>query len=356
MPSLMTPFSTMEAVSNFSSVVTASSFAKDLVAFESTKIPRKSKQVEPQLKPQAESTVLHTEPTDTALIATVQGMMANHGAGNIPHGHMHHHHLDAVPTRLAPMHPSAHQAAVGMALPPGVSIPPSMDASILLTSERALSLLRQLTPPQVQAALFEFVDAMQANGDRVRNVQAYLVGVIKKYIQALEKDPNRGITVQDHHDSLGPNIAAGDEMAPLVKTSLNKLIDSGFCSPGEISDKVMTKLNMLGEKNALLAINEISGCQRDKIRNFSSYFLGILNRYLKGEELPRQHRISRSANRHDRSRDRRSSVSLLICGAIVGYLLNPIANYIKSPSCGKPYQSHNLFHLSHLPIFPLCNL
>jgi hypothetical protein len=42
---------------------------------------------------------------------------------------------------------------------------------------------------------------------------------------------------------------------------------------------------MLNEKDALHAIEELSSVQRKSIRNFSSYFMGILNRYMRGEPV-----------------------------------------------------------------------
>ena len=50
---------------------------------------------------------------------------------------------------------------------------------------------------------------------------------------------------------------------------------------------------MLSEHDALLAINEISSVPRATIRNFSSYFMGILNRYMRGEETPQKHKNGR---------------------------------------------------------------
>merc|ERR1719174_1911332 len=65
-----------------------------------------------------------------------------------------------------------------------------MDLSILIKSDRALTLLRELSPSQINAALLEFVEAMKMKGERVRNSQAYLVGVIKRYITFVHaKDP-----------------------------------------------------------------------------------------------------------------------------------------------------------------------
>ncbi len=53
---------------------------------------------------------------------------------------------------------------------------------------------------------------------------------------------------------------------------------------------------MLSEHDALLAINEIASVPRATIRNFSSYFMGILNRYMRGEETPQKYRTGRFGN------------------------------------------------------------
>ena len=57
----------------------------------------------------------------------------------------------------------------------------------------------------------------------------------------------------------------------------------GFCSQEEMNDKVKSKIRMLSEKDALFAIDELSSVERGQIRNFSSYFMGILNRYMRGD-------------------------------------------------------------------------
>lgn len=53
-----------------------------------------------------------------------------------------------------------------------------------------------------------------------------------------------------------------------------------------MNDKVKSKIRMLPEKDALIAVDELSSVERDQIRNFGSYFMGILNRYMRGERGP----------------------------------------------------------------------
>ena len=73
---------------------------------------------------------------------------------------------------------------------------------------------------------------------------------------------------------------------------MQKMVDSGFCTQKDLSAKVVSKMKMLSERDVLLAIEEIFNVERDKIRNFTSYLMGILNRYMRGEETPHQHRTS----------------------------------------------------------------
>ena len=43
--------------------------------------------------------------------------------------------------------------------------------------------------------------------------------------------------------------------------------------------KIKERMRMLPERDALDAIDEMNGCSRGEIRNFGSYFMGIMNRY-----------------------------------------------------------------------------
>jgi hypothetical protein len=47
----------------------------------------------------------------------------------------------------------------------------------------------------------------------------------------------------------------------------------------EIDDKIKNKLAMMTEGEGLSAIEELSNIKREEIRSFSSYFMGIMNRY-----------------------------------------------------------------------------
>ncbi len=163
-------------------------------------------------------------------------------------------------------------------IPPGVNMPSSMDPNVLFTSDRAVQLIQKLTPNQMQAALDEYADAMKQKGGKVRNPTAYLVGVIKRYVTVNSKERKSGAS------------SMGEDVTPVVKVTLQKLIDNGFCTQNDLGEKVMSKLKMLSEHDALLAINELSSVPRETIRNFPAYFMGLLNRYMRGDGTPSQHR------------------------------------------------------------------
>ena len=81
-------------------------------------------------------------------------------------------------------------------------------------------------------------------------------------------------------------------------------MDTGFCTTEELDTKVKSKMRMLPEKDALDAIDEINAVPRDQIRNFGSYFMGIMNRYMRGERQNRQNKHNkehhvREGRRHD---------------------------------------------------------
>ena len=73
------------------------------------------------------------------------------------------------------------------------------------------------------------------------------------------------------------------ELTPAVNDRLAKLVSDGFCTQEEMNDKVKSKIRMLSETDALFAIEELASVDRTQIRTFGSYFMGILNRYMRGE-------------------------------------------------------------------------
>lgn len=157
-------------------------------------------------------------------------------------------------------------------LPAEVTIPPSVDVSLL--QGRLLETLRNLPLQLINDALVEYDDAVQIKGEAIRNRGAYLYGVIKRYVNVQERAA-RGETPGSQ--PMGP------DLTPAVQERLNKLVENGFCSDEEMNDKIKSKIRMLSEKDALFAVDELASVERYQIRNFGSYFMGILNRYMRGE-------------------------------------------------------------------------
>ena len=181
----------------------------------------------------------------------------------------------AQPPHAQPPHAQFHSAvapASALNLPPGVFIPQSIDQNLILASPKAMELLHSLSPKQMQDSLKEFDEAMRSKAGKVRNITAYLIGVFKRYVNVNSK----------HRKSGAPVMLEG--LTPIVRVTLQKMVDSGFCTKADVSDpKVEQKLKMLSEHDAVLAIDELSSVPRVTIRNFASYFSGILNRYQRGQ-------------------------------------------------------------------------
>ena len=130
----------------------------------------------------------------------------------------------------------------------------------------------------INDALKEYDDAVQIKGDSIRNHGAYLYGVVKRYASVQERAARAGTN--------GASLPMGHELTPPVHQRLQKLVQDGFCTSEDLTknDKVHAKMKMLSEKDALSAIEEMASVDRSTIRTFGSYFMGILNRYMRGEK------------------------------------------------------------------------
>jgi hypothetical protein len=169
-----------------------------------------------------------------------------------------------------------------------------MDPSILTNSSKASDLMSQLTPSQMQAALNEFDEAMRNKGDKVRNTTAYLVGVVKRYVNVNSKERQTGAPVM------------GPDLTPIVKVTLQKMVDSNFCTQADLNENVRQKLGMLSEHDAILAMDELSNIPRETIRNFPSYFMGILNRYMRSDGHLNNNNKNHSGNGNGPYQDNRN--------------------------------------------------
>mmetsp|Transcript_3014 Transcript_3014/g.6584 ORF Transcript_3014/g.6584 Transcript_3014/m.6584 type:complete len:656 (-) Transcript_3014:247-2214(-) len=169
-----------------------------------------------------------------------------------------------------------------LVLPDGVQLPPSVTPDML--DGRLRRSLLELSPAQMKEVLIEYDEAVREKGGEIRNQAAYLFGVIKRYKSLHERSLHGGINTTPQ----------GANLSDQVRARLNTLVASSFCSAEELDTKIKDRMRMLPEKDALDAIDEMNGCSRGEIRNFASYFMGIMNRYMRGE---RQNPQTRGSNR-----------------------------------------------------------
>jgi Heterogeneous nuclear ribonucleoprotein Q acidic domain len=167
-------------------------------------------------------------------------------------------------------------------LPAGVFVPNSIVHSKLLESEmntpgsKLMDVLKSLPVNLINDALTEYDDAVEIKGSSaIRNHGAYLYGVVKRYVSVHERAMSG--------EGTGILPMGEDGLTPQVDMRLNLLVSTGFCSSQEMNEKVKSKIRMLSEKDALFALDELSSVERSSIRNFGSYFMGILNRYMRGD-------------------------------------------------------------------------
>ena len=172
--------------------------------------------------------------------------------------------------------------AAKFGLPSGVLIPRTIRDDLFQPGGRLLDTLKSLSSiTLINDALQEYDDAVQIKGASIRNHGAYLFGVIKRYVNVQER-ASKAISLDGTNTAVLP---MGQELTPPVHQRLQKLVKDGFCTAEEMNEKVKSKIRMLSEKDALHAIEELSSVPRHSIRNFGSYFMGILNRYMRGEPV-----------------------------------------------------------------------
>jgi hypothetical protein len=177
--------------------------------------------------------------------------------------------------------------ATKFGLPKGVTLPKSVNDESL--NDRLLDTLRSLPLQLINDALQEYDDAVVVKGESIRNHGAYLFGVIKRYVSVQER-ANKG--------GEGTGILPmGQDLTPQVHERLHQLVDSGFCTQEEMNEKVKLKIRMLSEKDAMFAVEELASVPRSQIRNFGSYFMGILNRYMRGEPSKGKQQQQNSSNK-----------------------------------------------------------
>lgn len=176
--------------------------------------------------------------------------------------------------RQAPRKPST-ISGTKYGLPEGVIVPTAVQPNLL--QGRLLDTLKGLPMQLINDALAEYDDAVQIKGNSIRNHGAYLYGVIKRYVEVQER------AARGEGQGIRP---MGQDLTPPVNLRLQKLVDDKFCTQQEMNDKVKSKIRMLSDVDAMFAIDELQSVERRQIRNFGSYFMGILNRYMRGDSGP----------------------------------------------------------------------
>jgi hypothetical protein len=183
-------------------------------------------------------------------------------------------------TPATPKAPAADNSArcARFGLPNTTKIPASVTDDLLLGGNgKLLETLQGLPPNLMNDALQEYDDAVHVKGGTIRNRAAYLFGVIKRYVSVQERVVKGGA---------GPGVVPmGPDLTPAVHERLARLVATEFCTQEEMNEKIKSKIKMLPEEDALYAIEELASVNRTQIRNFGSYFMGILNRYMKGEPM-----------------------------------------------------------------------
>jgi hypothetical protein len=203
--------------------------------------------------------------------------------------------------KVIPLVDDARAAKFG--LPSGTLIPKTIRDDLFQPGGRLLDTLKSLKSIQlINDALQEYDDAVQIKGASIRNHGAYLFGVIKRYVNVQERT-SKAISLNGGATNLTV-LPMGLELTPPVHQRLQKLVNDGFCTSDEMNDKVKSKIRMLNEKDALHAIEELSSVQRKSIRNFSSYFMGILNRYMRGEPVGNSGNSSKSTNTNNNNQNK----------------------------------------------------
>ena len=192
-------------------------------------------------------------------------------------------------------------AAAKYGLPKGTKIPQSISEDLMRQlNGRILETLRGLKDTNlINDALQEYDEAVQIKGGAIRNHGAYLLGVAKRYKSVQERASKGG----------GANIPMGHELTPPVHQRLQKLARAGFCTESELhkNEKIQSKMKMLSEKDALAAIEEMVSVDPSGVRNFGSYFMGILNRYMRGEKQQSQNQNQQHLNKHQQHQQHQQS-------------------------------------------------
>lgn len=150
-------------------------------------------------------------------------------------------------------------------LPVGVILPPSVTPPLIASNGRLKHIFFSLSPSQMNEALMEYEEAVKEKGNEIRNKQAYLFGVVKRYKML-------------HERSMGEAkvLPQGDRLSSHVTARLDSLVQSGFCTRDELDTKVKSKMRMLPERDALDAIDEMNSVPRQESEYLVIFCLSLI--------------------------------------------------------------------------------
>lgn len=151
----------------------------------------------------------------------------------------------------------------------------------------AWEILLQLSETAALAALEEVYSAMTSERG-VRNVCAYFTGIARKYLDPDHAPPSRGPTGGDGRGSsgiYGEGVPADDlfsTLSPRIRQHLEQFIGQGVFNRSRFDFRAIDTLRKLRDEDAVAALEELARNDISKLRNFSAYFMGICNKFLRG--------------------------------------------------------------------------
>lgn len=144
----------------------------------------------------------------------------------------------------------------------------------------AWEVLLQLSENAALGALEEVYAALSSDRG-VRNVCAYFTGIARKYLDPTHAPPQGGPS-----QIYGEGVPAADDafasLQPRVVSELERFIAQGTFDRSKFDFRAVDTLRKLNEEDGCSALDELARNDISKLRNFSAYFMGICNKFLRG--------------------------------------------------------------------------
>ena len=137
--------------------------------------------------------------------------------------------------------------------------------------ERLRRMLAKLPEDSGIEALNEFERALRANREKIMNPSGYLLGVVRRLLEAIEL---KNFTPE----------SIGEYMTPLVNQKLQHMIDLGIFTKDDVDGRCRNMLKQLSENEVISALDEVLKADRSRISNISGYLMGVLKRFRNRKE------------------------------------------------------------------------